>query len=306
MKKIIALLFIFQFSISQNNQTKEILVNELITGTLFTKDTIQNNSKLVILIAGSGPTDRNGNVSGMENNSLKFLAESIANEGNDCFSFDKRLFAQFKNGTLDEEKLRFDDFINDVKDIINYFKSNYKYKKIIIVGHSEGSLIGMVAAKENADAFISIAGPARPIDQIISEQILAQLPNLKNELNIAFETIKSEKKYSSENQTIMSILRESVQPYLCSWIKYNPQDEIKKLNIPILILNGTSDLQVSENEAKLLKEAQPKAELELIEKMNHVLKNVNNQTENANSYSNPSLPIATELSTSINNFIKNL
>lgn len=306
MKKIIALLFIFQISTSQNIQTKEILVNDLISGTLFTKDSVKNNSKLVILIAGSGPTDRNGNQYGMENNSLKFLSESLANEGNDTFSFDKRIFTQAKNNTIDEEKLRFDDFIKDVKNIISFFKTNYKYKKIIIAGHSEGSLIGMIAAYGNADAFISIAGPARPIDQIISEQILNQLPNLKNELEIAFEKIKLGEKYSSNDETIKSILRESVQSYFQSWMKYNPQNEIKKLNIPILLINGTSDLQVSENEAKLLKEAQPKAELKLIEKMNHVLKIVNNQMENANSYSNPSLPISTELSKTIINFVKSI
>ena len=81
---------------------------------------------LVLIIAGSGPTNRNGNQVGMQNNSLKFLAEEIAKDGNVAFSFDKRIITQMKEGKLDEKSLQFDDLINDVKDIITYFKKQKK------------------------------------------------------------------------------------------------------------------------------------------------------------------------------------
>ena len=306
MKKLILLILFPILTFAQEVKTEEIEVNSLLKGTLFSTETTIKNPNLVIIIAGSGPTNRNGNQMGMQNNSLKYLAEAIAKDGNVAFSFDKRIIAQMKAGNLDEKSLRFDDLINDAKDIITYFKAQKKYNKIIIVGHSEGSLIGMIAAKDNADAYISLAGAGRSADLIIAEQIEKQAPFLKKETNENLKILKEGKTFELKNQMLASIFRESVQPYMISWIKYNPQEEIKKLNIPILIINGTKDIQVPESDAKLLHEANPKSELKIIDKMNHVLKEINEDAENIKSYSNPDLPIMEELSNSINSFIKSL
>jgi hypothetical protein len=304
MKKIIFLLVFPLFLFAQELKIEEIEVNLLLKGSLFSIENKVSNPNLVIIIAGSGLTNRNGNQIGMQNNSLKFLAEAIAKEGNVAFSFDKRIIAQMKNGTTDEKSLRFDDFINDVKDIITFFKNQKKYNKIIIAGHSEGSLIGMIAAKDNADAYISLAGAGRTIDLIITEQIEKQAPFLKAKTEDYFKILKEGRTFELDNQMLASIFRESVQPYMISWIKYNPQDEIKKLNIPILIINGTKDIQVSENEAKLLHEANPKSELKIIDKMNHIFKEINEEEENLKSYSNPNLPIMKELVDRIISFLK--
>jgi alpha-beta hydrolase superfamily lysophospholipase len=306
MKKIICLLLFPLVVFAQEIKTEDIEVNSLIKGTLFSLENTSSKPNLVLIIAGSGPTNRNGNQLGMQNNSLKFLAEAIANDGNVAFSFDKRIITQMKEGNLDEKSLRFDDFITDVKDIITFFKKQNKYNKIIIAGHSEGSLIGMIAAKDNADAYISLAGAGRTIDLIITEQIEKQAPFLKAKTEENFKILKEGKTFKLENQMLASIFRESVQPYMISWMKYNPQAEVKKLNIPILIINGTKDIQVAESEAKLLHEANPKSELKIIDKMNHIFKEINEDEENIKSYSNPDLPIMNELSETINSFIKSL
>ena len=306
MKKIIMLILLPILTFAQEIKTTEIEVNSLIKGTLFSLENTLSKPNLVLIIAGSGPTNRNGNQVGMQNNSLKFLAEEIAKDGNVAFSFDKRIITQMKEGKLDEKSLQFDDLINDVKDIITYFKKQKKYSKIIIAGHSEGSLIGMIAAKDNADAHISLAGPARTIDLIVTEQIEKQAPFLKAEIVENFKMLKEGKTFELKNQMLASIFRESVQPYIISWMKYNPQEEIKKLKMPILIINGTKDIQISENEAKLLHEANPKSELKFIENMNHIFKEINEEEENLKSYSNPDLPITPELSKTINSFIKSL
>ena len=306
MKKLILLILFPILTFAQEVKTEEIEVNSLLKGTLFSTETTIKNPNLVIIIAGSGPTNRNGNQMGMQNNSLKYLAEAIAKDGNVAFSFDKRIIAQMKAGNLDEKSLRFDDLINDAKDIITYFKAQKKYNKIIIAGHSEGSLIGMIAAKDYADAYISLAGAGRSADLIIAEQIEKQAPFLKKETNENLKILKEGKTFELKNQLLASIFRESVQPYMISWIKYNPQEEIKKLNIPILIINGTKDIQVPESDAKLLHEANPISELKIIDKMNHVLKEINEDAENIKSYSNPDLPIMEELSITIDSFIKSL
>ncbi|HRN99762.1 MAG TPA: alpha/beta hydrolase, partial [Flavobacterium sp.] len=91
--------------------------------------------------------------------------------------------------------------------------------------------------------------------------------------------------------------------YLISWIKYDPAIEIAKLKIPVLIINGTSDIQVTESEAKLLHQAKPDAKLVLIEKMNHVLKEVSSREENLASYNDPKLPLSPRLVEAVNQFL---
>jgi hypothetical protein len=288
-------------------KTEEININPLINGSLFSP--LQTNSKtnLVILIAGSGPTDRNGNQSGMTNNSLKLLAEALAQKGIAVFSYDKRIIAQMKAKTINEKELSFDDFINDAKDVVRFFRTQKKYNKITIAGHSEGSLIGMVAALHDADAYISIAGAGRPIDFVLLDQIEKQAPFLKEEVKQDLELLKKGTTFELKNQMLASIFRESVQPYMISWIKYVPQDEIKKLHIPVLLLNGTKDLQVTASEAQLLKAAKPDASIAIIENMNHIFKEIKgDDTENQNSYANPELPVISELIVRISGFINSL
>jgi uncharacterized protein len=306
MKKSLLLLVSIITLNSFSQENIEVSVNELIKGTLISSAE-KSKTNLIIIIAGFGPTDRDGNQASLKNNSLKFLAESIADAKNDVFRFDKRMFAQAKSGKLDEKTLSFEDMIVDVKDIIKYFKANYKYKKIIIAGHSEGSLIGMISANGNADAYISISGPGRPADEIVEEQIAKQAPAMKDEVHNNFVLLKKGQTFENKNFLLASLFRESVQPYLISWIKYNPQVEIKKLKIPTLILNGTKDIQVGVSEAELLKKAKPDAQLEIIENMNHVLKEIKgDDKEGMAAYSNPDLPIIKPLIEKIKNFVSKL
>lgn len=308
-KSILSLLLLFPvilFGQQKNIVTAEIVINPLISGTLFNPEHTDLNTKLVILIAGSGPTDRNGNQEQNQNNSLKYLAEALAKNGITVFSYDKRILSQIKTNTLDEKTLRFDDFITDAKDVLNYFRTNKKYAKIIIAGHSEGSLIGMVAAHD-ADAYISISGPGRSIDAVVTDQIAKQLPPLKDEVAGYFEKLKKGETFELKNEMLGVIFRESVQPYMISWIKYKPQIEIAKLKIPTLIINGTKDLQVTVDEANLLKAAKPDSKLEIIPNMNHILKEIKgDDTENFASYTKPEVPVIPRLPIAITAFVNSL
>ncbi len=311
MKKIIVVFLVcistFAFSQEAKVTSQEIEVNSLIKGTLFLPEKTSTKTKLVILIAGSGPTNRNGNSTiGGINNSLKFLAEGLTQKDIAVFSYDKRIFAQMVNKTLDEKTLSFEDFINDAKDVITYFKSQHKYSKIIIAGHSEGSLIGMVAANGNADGYISIAGAGRSIDQVLSEQIAKSSPQMKEAVDKDFAILKEGKTFENKNPLLASLFRESIQPYMISWIKYDPQNEIKKLAIPILIINGTKDIQVPPTDAELLHAANPKSELKIITDMNHIFKEIKNDDDNLKSYSDPKLPVIPELIDCISKFINSI
>lgn len=316
MKKSLLLLLLL-FSIFGFSQTEtatksfnkeEIAINPLINGSLYSPLKQNKKTNLVILIAGSGPTDRDGNQKGLTNNSLKYLSEELVKNDIAVFSYDKRIISQMKTGTVNEATLTFDDFISDATSVLLFFKKNQKkYNKIIIAGHSEGSLIGMIAAKDKADGFISLAGAGRTIDAVLVEQIAKQAPFLKEETQKNLDILKSGKTFELKNPMLASIFRESIQPYMISWIKYNPQMELAKLQIPIIIINGTKDIQVSVQEAELLKKAKPEAELVLIENMNHVFKEIKgDDAENMKSYTNPDLPIAPKLTNTITAFVKSL
>lgn len=309
MKKLLFLLLLnplfLTFSQEKKIKTTEIEVNNLIKGTLFSVEKPKKKPTLVILIAGSGPTDRNGNTKGTgENNSLKYLAEGLTNEKTSVFSYDKRIFQQMKDPNLDEKTLRFDDLIIDAGAVFTYFKSQNKYGKIYFAGHSEGSLVGMIAAREQkADGFISLAGGGRPINEVLLEQIEQRATIILEESKTVLDSLKKGKTVEIKNPMLNVLFRESVQPYMISWIKLKPQEEIKKLNVPILIINGTKDMQIGENEARILHNANPNSELVIIENMNHVFKDIKTEEENIKSYSDPSFPVIPILIETITKFI---
>jgi fermentation-respiration switch protein FrsA (DUF1100 family) len=94
---------------------------------------------------------------------------------------------------------------------------------------------------------------------------------------------------------------------MISWIKYNPQAEIKKLQIPTLLINGDKDIQVSLADAKLLQQAKPESELKIVANMNHIFKEIKgDEAENKASYTNPDLPVMNELVSAIAVFVQKL
>ncbi len=309
-KSILLFVILCHFLMSAQSQKvvqSEIAINPLINGTLYLPENNSAKTKLVILIAGSGPTDRNGNQTGAVTNFAKNFAVAVAEGGNPIFTYDKRMFAQMKAGTLDEKSMRFEDGIKDVEDIIAFFKAQKKYSKIIIAGHSEGSLIGMIAAQAKADAYLSLAGVGTSADEIILEQITKQAPVFKEDVKKNVAILKSGQTFTLENQMLAAIFRESVQPYMISWFKYNPQDEIKKLKIPILLVNGTKDIQVAVKELDLLKAANPNAQVAVIENMNHLFREIKgDDAENMASYTDANLPVMSSVITIVNQFIKSI
>jgi len=303
---IIGILFSV-FSFAQDVIAQDLIISDYVEGTLLTP-----NSKakaLAIIIPGSGPTDRDGNQNFLKSNSLKFLAQDIANSGIATFRYDKRALTMLKKGANEKQikKVRFDDFVTDAKKVVSYFNSRKRYDKIYIIGHSQGSLVGMLAATENVDGFISLAGPGKTIDKIILEQIGKMGANdLVESAQKTFEIMKTGKVDKNFNPGLANIFNLDVQPFIMNWISYSPTEEITKLSIPTLIINGTNDIQVSTTEADLLKKAKKDARLIIIENMNHVLKTVASKDtqENTKTYNMPLLKNTPELAEKIIAFIK--
>lgn len=260
---------------------------------------------VALIIAGSGPTDRNGNNPMMTNNSLKMLAEALASNGIATLRFDKRGIAASKNAGVNESELRFEMYVDDAVEWVSLLKKDISFNKIVIIGHSEGSLIGMIAAQNpEVDQFISLEGAGQPADQIIREQLKSQPPVImKQSVPILDELVKGNT-VANVPPMLNTLFRTSVQPYMISWFKYDPQKEIAKLTKPVLIVQGTTDIQVNADDATRLHEANQGSKLALIEGMNHILKNAEaDKMKNMLTYRQPDLPLNTELAKVISDFI---
>jgi len=306
--KILSFLMLLfaQLTFAQMNPYTENLVsvNKLIDGTLTIPENIEN-PPLVILIQGSGPTDRDGNQSMMKNDASKKITHQLAENGIASYRFDKRIFKMNKF-KIKEADLRFEDFVTDVNSILEYFKADKNFHKIILAGHSEGSLIGMLAAQE-ADAFISLEGPGRSIDKIVVEQLAKQSEELSKNARQAFDEMGKTGSTTNYSPYLESIFRPSVQPYMNSWMKYDPALEIAKLEVPILIINGSFDLQVDTTDAEILNAAAPNSKLVILKYMNHIFREIKGKNlENTKAYNEPSRPLHPELIPVLIDFINSL
>jgi uncharacterized protein len=221
---------------------------------------------VVLIIPGSGPTDRDGNSPLLKgpNNSLKLLAEGLASNGIASLRYDKRgvgqtgkemfLAAQKAKTVLREADLRFDAYIEDAVLWGEKLRGDKRFSTVTIAGHSEGSLIGMVAARKlPADGFISIAGSGRPAGQILLEQLKPQLtPELFKQTEEIINLLVAGQTPSSVPPQLNILFRPSIQPYMMSWLRHDPAKEIAVLTAPVLIIQGTTDKQVSVEDARLL------------------------------------------------------
>lgn len=284
----------------------ELSIDKFTDGTL-TLPTEEYNKYLIIFIQGSGPTDRNGNQPMLQNDGIKKIARELAGNGIASFRYDKRIFKAQKL-QLSEKDMIFEDFVEDAKNVVMHFRKEKKFSNIIIAGHSEGSLIGMLAAQEDADAFISLAGAADPIDEIITEQVTNMAPELGASARSAFDDLAKNGKTSNYSPMLEAIFRPSVQPFMSSWMKYDPSEEISKLQIPVLVVNGTSDIQVSEEQAQKLAESNENSELAILDQMNHIFRKIETKDRlvNTKSYNEPNLPLHPELVSILTEFVKEL
>ncbi|MGY5848655.1 alpha/beta hydrolase [Salegentibacter sp. HM20] len=309
MKKLLLILFLSSGFLSAQESSfreQELKIDKFTTGTLNVPTGIEN-PPLLIFIQGSGPTDRNGNQPMMKSNFAKKIAHELAENQIASFRFDKRIF-KMDELKIKEKDLRFQHFVEDVEQILEYFTTEGNFSKIIVAGHSEGSLIGMMAAKNRADAFISLAGAGRSIDSIIVDQIGKQAPGLQDNTRQAMAELREKGSTENYHPMLASLFRPSVQPYMHSWIQLNPAEELKKLEIPVLIIQGTADVQVETSEAEILHRAKPEANLILMEQMNHIFRKIegNDDLVNTKSYNEPNRPLHPDLIPALVNFIQSI
>jgi len=260
---------------------------------------------IVIIIAGSGPTDRDGNQIGLMNNSLKMLGRLLAAKGIAVLRYDKRGVGKSAIEGLKEEDMRFEMGVADVVEWIKLLREDRRFSRVTIAGHSEGSLVGMLAAKQaKADAFVALAGCGRPAAVVIREQLARNVSlAFKRKCDPLLDELVAGRTIDDPPKELAFLFRSSVQPYLISYFKYDPAKEIAELTMPVLIVQGTTDQQSAVEDAKLLAAARPGAELRMIEGMGHLLKRANSSLEHWAAACVPLIPVMPEVIDSVADFI---
>jgi pimeloyl-ACP methyl ester carboxylesterase len=284
------------------------------TGTLYGTLTLPPTrvDQAALIVAGSGPTDRDGNSAALpgKNDCLKLLASGLARAGIASIRADKRGVGA--SATTPERELRLETFVDDGIAWLDRLKGLGGFSHTTIVGHSEGSLVGaLVARRGRVDAFISLEGAGLTAQDTLRRQLATQLPrplmdaaeDVMNDLAAGSEVDPLPEVLTSE-PALAAMFRPSVQPYLISWFGYDPAAVLASLDIPILVVQGTTDLQVGLEDAERLAAANPRAQRLVIDGMNHVLKEVPDDREvNLAAYCRADLELAPSLLPAIVGFI---
>jgi hypothetical protein len=259
----------------------------------------------VLLIAGSGPVNRDGNAGRMVTNNLKMLADSLYAHGIASLRYDKRGIGASKVAALEEKNLKFGAYISDADGWVKFLSNKKEIGSIVIAGHSQGSLIGMIASQQKTvSKFISLEGAGEPIYDVLRKQLQKQPAYVWQMCEPILDSLEHGKIVDSVPTILYRLFRPSVQPFLISWFHYNPQTEIKKLHKPVLIIQGTTDIQVGVEDAKNLKKADPRAQMLIISGMNHILKDAPaDRAKNIQTYYKSDLPLNSQLVKAIVNFI---
>lgn len=262
---------------------------------------------IVIITAGSGPTDRDGNSPFLEgrNDSLKYLAYQLKDKGIASFRYDQRSSGKSYK-SLTDPNIKFDHLVEDLVECIKYIKEKKEYKTIYLIGHSQGAFISVLAAQhQKVDGVVTIAGAARPIDEILVEQFERQDVGLANVLKEELKKVKEGKESTAENKEIKMLLSGQNGEFVRSWMKYDPAAEIKKLDTPLYFIYGTSDLQVKAVEINYFGDIIKNDNFKILKDMNHVLKvSPEDEKENLKRYSFPNYPLHPDLVDSIEGFIQ--
>lgn len=281
------------------------------SGTLLSVDSPVNGIA-VLFLPGSGPTDRDGNSrnTGITTNTTRQLAAALAAAGITSLRYDKRGIGESASAMVAEDMLTFDTSVQDALLWHTFLSRQPGVRCVALVGHSEGALIALLAAQRApACGLASLAGPGRNMADLLKEQLAAQPlpPALRQQARLAIDELLAGRRVPAPPPQLLALLRPSVQPYLISVLPIDPAAELRKLNLPVLIVQGDTDLQVSTADAQRLKAARPDAELLLLRGVNHVLKQAPSE-RNANlaTYANGDLPVDAGVTEALVRFVKGL
>ncbi len=259
------------------------------------------DAPVVLIIPGSGPTDRDGNNPlGIKASTYRLIAEGLAEKGIATVRVDKRGMFASSAAVEDGNDVTMADYAADAHSWIDAIKRNVGAHCVWVLGHSEGGVVALVAAQNPAGlcGVLLVSTPGRPLGQVLREQLRANPANAPI-LEAADATISSLEagqrvEESKIHPALQRLFAPAVQRFLISCLKLDTAKLLASYAGPALVVQGDKDLQVGVVDANRLKQADPNATLAVIPGANHVLKLVKSDSrgENIAAYSDPSLPLA--------------
>lgn len=281
-----------------------------LAGTLLMPD--RADAPVVLIIPGSGPTDRDGNNPlGVAASSYRLLAQALADQGIASARIDKRGMFGSKAAIANANDVTIGAYADDIASWARTLKMRTGRDCIWLAGHSEGGLVALAAAA-NPDVcgLILIASPGRKLDVIIREQLSANPANapLLADANAALDQLVAGQRVDVTGMhpaLAQGLFNPAVQGFLIDMLAHDPGAMAAATDKPVLVVSGAKDIQVARADADALKSAQPRAELIVIDGMNHVLKQVAGDDRAANmaTYADPSLPVDPTLVARIVRFV---
>jgi pimeloyl-ACP methyl ester carboxylesterase len=268
---------------------------------------------VVLIIPGSGPTDRDGNNPlGVTAAPYRLLAEGLANQGVSSVRIDKRGMLGSKAAIPDANKVTIADYADDAHAWVASAKAATGAKCVWVLGHSEGALVALTAGQkpDGICGVITVAGTGRKLGAVMRDQLKANPANepILQPALAALDSLEAGKSVdpASLPAPIQPLFNAAVQPFLVNLMAQDPPNLAASLTVPYLIVQGDKDIQVSVEDAQLLSAAQPKAKLAILPGVNHVLKAVIGDDRGANlaTYGNSALPIAPAVVDAVAGFVK--
>lgn len=263
---------------------------------------------VAVIIAGSGPMDRDGNSRlGVAAGTYRLLAESLAAQGIATLRYDKRGIGESAAAATSEADMRFDTYVADAKAWAAEAASRTGLSCAWLIGHSEGALVALAAVRTPDDkvcGLVLLAGAGRPAGVVIREQLATAPEPLKTKAFHIVGELEQGREVADVPAPLLPLFRRSVQPYAMSWFPLDPARLIAAYSGPVLIVQGTTDLQISMTDAQALSAAQPNAVLTRFEGVNHVLKVAPaDRAANLATYGDPSQPLAPGVADRVGDFI---
>lgn len=274
----------------------------------------EGKDAVVLIVPGSGPTDRNCNgPGGLQPSTYRLLAEGLLERGIASVRIDKRGMYGSASAIPDADDVTIDEYAADIRVWVTTIRRQLVVRDVFVLGHSEGGLVALVAARQmdDIDGLLLVSTAGRPVGQLLRQQLQANpanAPYLGSAMRI-LDSLESGKRVDATEiePVLLPLFRPQVQRFLMSELTVDPAVLLAGYDKPALIVQGGRDIQVSVEDARLLKQANARAELALIPAANHVLKAVHSDdlNENIAAYSNPDLPLAAGIVDAIASFVKN-
>jgi pimeloyl-ACP methyl ester carboxylesterase len=249
---------------------------------------------VVLFIAGSGPTDRDGNSAmGLRTDAYRMLAEALAAKGIASLRYDKRGVGR-SSLDFDIGRTVIDDFVGDAGVLAAKLRADPRFATLTFAGHSEGGVIALLLAQKTPpDALLLLAAPGRPLGAVLREQLRTKLDaGALADFDRIVGAIRAGSSPDPVPEPLAPLFNPNVRAMIRSLLDVEPAALLKKLGVKTTILQGEHDAQVTVADARALAAAQPGAKLVLFSTMNHVFKDEASASLPQTSYQDPSKPLA--------------